>query len=160
MKMRHKILGAVCGLIVIAVLAASAGSRIKQGMLPPYATPSRFEIVFAKQLSAMEDVAEGNKTPDEVTQVLSEFAIHGAFVVNSYSHNGKAMLKLKGTSPEWKEAARAGAWFVAEPRIDRPVVNIWGGRMAAFEKKVRTASGAVKGCRLIVDLEYLRKKND
>jgi hypothetical protein len=147
------------GFFIIILVGLHMAPLLKQRMLPSYATPQKIEEIFPEQLKALVEIAEGKKMPEQVEALFAEPAIRGAFVVNNYSQSGRAMTKVKDTK-DWLDAERGTVWFFAEPEEGRAVVNIWGGRIAVFEKKFHVTSGAVKvkGCELIVDVDALKQK--
>ena len=129
---------------------------IKQRMLPTYATPDKIESLFREEIAALRDVAEGGTTPDDVSARLSDEHVLGACVVTSYDGG---LIQIKEYAPEWYDATGSGIWCAASPGLDTPVVNIWGDRVAVYERKFRTADGAVRGILLAVDVGYLKQQN-
>jgi hypothetical protein len=156
MRHRGRVLLILVGVVLLLVLAGRQVSRHKQRTLPAYAKPEKIEQLFQKQLMALRAVADGTKTPEEVVALFADPSVMGACTVNSYGDDGLALTWVKHITPDGDEALRAGVWFPAEPELGQPVVNIWGDRLAAFEKKFRTRDGLVRGCELYVDLEYLK----
>jgi len=144
----------VCALLLMCYVAPP----IKQAMLPRHATPEAIEQRFQPQISTLVGLADGTIEHDEeATTVFDDPDVHGAYVISCFDRGGKGLLTVKSYTPLYYRAAKRGSWFVAEPTLRRPVVNIWGNRVAVYEKVFRREDGKVKGCHLVLDLEALRR---
>lgn len=156
-------LRSLLGLTVLIALLLGLGTWYYRWSQPPqWAATDALEQRYAKQLSRLADDAydynrstTGNRrNRKELQEVFGAEEIVDAYLWTRSPSGGESRVGMKLADVPSGMPSGSCLW-VRNPRIGRPIVNLWSGRYVEYQALLKDKNGVERGYTLIVDLSKM-----
>lgn len=148
--------------VLIALLLGLGTWYYRLSQPPQWAATDALEQRYAKQLTKLAKDAydynncalRNSRIRKELQELFGAEEIVDAYVWTKSLSGGESRMTVKPTGDSSGMHPGSCLW-VRNPRIGRPIVNLWSGRYVEYQGLLKDKNGVQRGYTLIVDLSKM-----